>query len=441
MPTRRDQIEQKSLGYNLLKFHSDIYTRIYFKTTVVGMDKVPFDETLIFALNHQNALSDALVLLAVRKWQLIFLARADIFKKQSVSDILTFLKIMPVYRIRDGYSNLQMNDEIFLKTLDVLKKHNSLALMPEGNHGDKRNLRPLKKGIARIAFQAEEASGNSLKIKIIPVGLEYTDYIKFRSKLLIRFGELVEVDKFLPLYKENPAQAYNALLDEFANNIKPEMIHIRDDEHYFNIEMLRKVFSPLYINKNHLPNDHNTLFEVDKKVIDYTEKIKTSQPDSFTMLMEKVSGYSEVLKINQLKVEQYPFKTSLVSLFLKIFLLIITIPLMLYGLINNIIWIWSVFKLSKKFKDPQFHSSIKLAGGMLLFPVVYLLQTIIFLLISGSILLTLAYIVSLPISAVILYNWRRYGYSVIDHIHLLKAKPSLKELKKRHDDIYEMIEI
>ena len=110
------------------------------------------------------------------KGQPVFLARADIFKNKFIASLLYFLKILPVYRIRDGFSNLKANDEIFRKTIDVIRNKNGLVILPEGDHAGFRRLRQLKKGICRVAFQAEEAMDFNLNIKIIPVGLEYTNY-------------------------------------------------------------------------------------------------------------------------------------------------------------------------------------------------------------------------------------------------------------------------
>jgi 1-acyl-sn-glycerol-3-phosphate acyltransferase len=112
---------------------------------------------------------DALAVLFTHKGQPIFLARADIFKSKFIASLLFFLKILPVYRLRDGFDNVKSNDIIFNKTIDVLRNKNGLVILPEGSHEGVRRLRQLKKGICRIAFQADEATGFNLNIKIIPV--------------------------------------------------------------------------------------------------------------------------------------------------------------------------------------------------------------------------------------------------------------------------------
>ncbi|MBS1232106.1 MAG: putative 1-acylglycerol-3-phosphate O-acyltransferase, partial [Bacteroidetes bacterium] len=163
-------IEKYSARYALFKqavafWHDNVFYR---KIIVRGAENINPDEHLIFAPNHQNALMDALAVLFTHKGQPVFLARADIFRSKPIAAFLYFIKILPVYRIRDGFSTLKSNDEIFQKTIDVLKNKNGLVILPEGDHEGFRRLRQLKKGICRVAFQADEATGFNLKIKIIP---------------------------------------------------------------------------------------------------------------------------------------------------------------------------------------------------------------------------------------------------------------------------------
>jgi len=191
----KENIEKYSAGYALLKsvagfWHNNVFYR---KVIVLGRENINQGDALIFAPNHQNALMDALAVLFTHKGQPIFLARADIFKRKTIAAILYFLKILPVYRIRDGFSSLKGNDEIFTKTIDVLRNKNGLVILPEGDHAGFRRLRQLKKGICRVAFQSDEATGFTLKIKIIPVALEFSNYSRFRQVLTVEYGKPIEV--------------------------------------------------------------------------------------------------------------------------------------------------------------------------------------------------------------------------------------------------------
>jgi len=444
MPTDREKIEQWSLGYHLLKTYHDFCFKIYFKITVVGLDKVPFDKSLIFAANHQNSLIDALAMLSSRHWQPVFLARADIFKKPTLNKILTFLKILPVYRIRDGYQNLQLNDDVFRKTLDVLKNHNGIGILPEGNHFGQRRLRTLKKGIARIAFQAEDATNNELKIHIVPVGLNYSNYINLRSELLIRFGKPIDISRHLELYRKNPALAYNALIEELEIGMKAEMIQIDDEAFYEEYEMLREIVTPAYLKKNKHSNHFNAQFEADKLMIAAVDKRKASNHSLFQNLMDDVKTYSILVKEAGLTLRSIQTAgLRLWGLLIKLSLLLTSLPLFIYGYLNSIIPIAGAKLLSKKIKDPQFISSIRFVVGMLLFPIAYIIQTLLFWAISGNGIYTLCYMASLPVGAVIAYNWRRYFLAAALDMKFIRVKilkPELiSKVKVIHESIYNRV--
>ena len=94
-------------------------------------------DPLIFAPNHQNALMDALVFVGTLRQQPVFLSRADLFNSPFVRSFLSLCKMLPVWRIRDGFRSVPQNDTTFQKCHKILRNRNTLILFPEGNHGDK----------------------------------------------------------------------------------------------------------------------------------------------------------------------------------------------------------------------------------------------------------------------------------------------------------------
>ena len=163
-----------TLSFDLTrKYTIFCFKRFYSEFIVVGRENLPKNGAVIFAPNHINALMDALAIHAIVPSGLpvIFLARADIFKKKKIADFLHFAKIMPAFRMRDGMENLGKNNEIFDQCVDVLNHNVALGIMPEGNQGEQRKLRPIVKGIFRIAFAAQQLNGLKDGIKIIPIGI------------------------------------------------------------------------------------------------------------------------------------------------------------------------------------------------------------------------------------------------------------------------------
>jgi 1-acyl-sn-glycerol-3-phosphate acyltransferase len=398
------------------------------------------DGSLIFAPNHQNALMDALALLSVSKWQPVFLARADIFKKPTIRKILTFLKIMPVYRMRDGYENLSNNDATFLKTIDVLKNRNGLVILPEGNHGDQKRLRPLKKGIVRIAFQAEDAADGQLDIRIVPVGIDYTHYVKVGSQLHIRFGIPIRVAPLLTEYRENPARAYRILLELIESSMKHEMVHIADEKFHSYIKVAIESFAPWYLNKTKIPLVHGNLVDVQQKLANKIEELRKESSDDYLVRMAMFMEYDRELKLLGAEPSKFPSTRNEQLLAIPLMLLLLTLlPLFVYSLINNLIPLLISLGTSKKFADLQFHSSIRFVLGILLFPIFHTIQAVALGLIIGNWYIAIGYLVTLPLSVFFYFGWRRYFFSASGELKELISMFTKADLYKRAQAMHEKL--
>ncbi len=422
MPTKRERIEQWSRPYYILKHYVDLGFRFFFKHTIEGVGNIPTDKPVIFAPNHQNALMDALAVLCTKTWQPVFLARADIFNKPTVNKILTFLKILPIFRIRDGYENLQKNDEIFNKTIDVIRNRNGLVILPEGNHGDQKRLRlPLKKGIARIALQAESALDGELDIHIVPVGLDYSNYIKVRSKLLIRYGIPIPVKPLVKAYKENPARAHNLLIELVEKGLRPEMIDIKDEKYYNVYSIILQMFTKTYLKQNSIKINHSNEFTAQKLIIDKLDKFKQDKFDDFLLLAADSLEYNLLLNRRKLDSEFYPMSSGKKWAFIPLTILFTALlPLQLYSFINNLLSFTLPNLLSKKFKDKQFISSVRFTVGLVITPILHAIQIAIFALVTKSLTLTIAYAVSLPLSVYFFFEYKKFANTIWAWVKELK---------------------
>lgn len=437
----KENIEKYSRGYALLKrvagiWHNNVFYR---KVIVLGRDNINPDDHLIFAPNHQNALMDALAVLFTNDGQNIFLARADIFRKKSIAALLYFLKILPVYRIRDGFSSLKGNDEIFNKTIDVIKNRNGLVILPEGNHEGIRRLRQLKKGICRIAFQAEEVSDFKLHIKIIPVGLEFSNYSRYRQVLTVVYGKPVEVSEFEELYRKSPEIALNELRNKLSDSMKRIMVHIDSDDDYEAIDELRSLINGRYSDDIKFPK----LFR-DRMLI---EKMNTLR-DSDQSLYQKICSMSLLVKkkAKELNTEyrllakrRHPIGwliTGIIALF-------VTFPLFLYGNIFNLTFLEIPNLQIRKIRDIQFHSSIKyglsLALALVFLPAYLILSFILF---SPWWLAVLIFL-TLPVSGLLAWSWgmqfRRITGGIRIWNYVRNKNKEYKILKQTHDELIALV--
>jgi 1-acyl-sn-glycerol-3-phosphate acyltransferase len=398
-----ENIEKHSFFYNFLKIWVDFWhnTIFYKKIEILNIKNIPEKGHVIFTPNHQNALMDALAVLCTVERRTVFLARSDIFKKPVVASILYFLKILPIYRIRDGYELLKKNKEIFQKTTDVISDDKcALVILPEGNHAGIRRLRPLKKGFARIAFQTEEANNYNLDIQIVPVGIDYDDYQAFRSKLILNFGKPIPVSKFYKSYQENPAIGINAIKDELASKLKPLIVNIESEAYYDLIHWGRKIYT------NHLNDQNNETIAFQQKIVSSLQQFLSDQPEEMALLDEKVNVYKAQLRELGLNAFDKIKKKPLFSVLSKSFMLLLWSPLFLYGFLNNMIPYYLTIWAAGKIKDPQFKSSFSFVVSLLAFPLFYILQTILLMFFISSWTWLLGYFISVPVSGIFAWFYK-----------------------------------
>jgi len=423
----RENIEKYSKRYALLKsvvriWHNNFFYR---RVIVLGRDHLNPNDNLIYAPNHQNALMDALAVLFTLKGQPIFLGRADIFKKKSVASLLYFIKMLPVFRIRDGFSSLKENDETFDKTVDVIKSRSGLVVLPEGNHLGFRRLRQLKKGICRIAFQADEKTGNKLPIKIIPVGLEYSNYQRYRQVLTVVYGKPIPVSEYREIYKEKPEIALNQLRDRLSEEMKKIMVHIDSEEDYDAINELRAIINERYSDNLRFPK----LFR-DKILIEKLNRIREKNPELYREICKLSSNVKE--KSKQLNIDYRLLrkkKHSLFRLLTGIVGMVLTFPLFLYGNIFNLTFLDLPNLPTAKIKDEQFHSTVKYGISLLLMFIFTPLYFILSLIIFSPFWVSLAVFLTLPFSG--LFTWHYFLW-----IHRIRGGFRVKKYLKNNDAEY-----
>ena len=199
------------------------------KRTVFGIENIPKEGAVLFIGNHQNALIDALIIPTITKRKIHFLARAGVFKKNIVKKFLSTLNMLPAYRLRDGVENMNKNYDVFNLCVEILKKKGALEIFAEGEHHIERRIISLKKGFARIILSTLQKYPET-KIHIIPIGLNYNSRLNFPSKASIYFGEPILANPFFNL--ENPDISFSSIIKKVSSELKKLTLHIEDSENY-----------------------------------------------------------------------------------------------------------------------------------------------------------------------------------------------------------------
>ncbi len=422
------------------------YRAYYRKITEINKQNVLSNQSAIVTSNHQNALMDPMAFATHLPGRNIFLARADAFKSPTAQKILTIFKMLPVYRIRDGIDSLKKNEEVFDTCVGVLKLNKKLALFPEGNHGPKRMLRPLVKGVFRIAFKAQSEYGNEKKIKILPCGINYNHFHKFRQTLLIIYGEPIEVSEYWDLYEKNPVEATNAIKLRLSEEIKKLMIHIETDDYYDSFLGVCSVYNNIMRKKlGEKGRGLYAKFKADKEIIRKLDATLESEPQKIEKLDKTYKAYAS--KRDSLNLRDWVFsreRYSILMNFINLLLCFVTSPMILLGIINN----WPHFFIppifAKKIKDPQFASTVKWSMGSILLIIYYLALAILALIFIPAWWLKITYIILIPISGILALTIRKIfikSFARIRYTFNRKKNPLLIEAIESYKSIIEQMDL
>ena len=313
----------KNIFYFSLKYLLRFYNYIFFRNIkIYGYDKIPKDGGILFSPNHQGAFLDPLLVGSMTPKKITSLTRSDVFGGP-LQWFLDALQMLPVYRIRNGYSNLKKNDAIFEKCFDLLGSGKFLLMFSEGGHHHEYYLKNLSKGSSRLAFQAQKKYPKK-KIYIQPVGINYGHHTQPRSSLHLVYG--------------NPL-----LISKYTNQKKSEAE---------NINLIREALQLRMKDCLWIPED-STIYKQQKDCINS----RTTKMDFFQL------KFAIEAKIKQLSKRK---KRTNITRFIAG---ILSIP--------NIIPLFITRKVVNKFKDPVFNSSMKYAMGVFLFPAYWILTSII----------------------------------------------------------------
>ncbi len=354
---KQKNIEKYNFLYVLLrKYICLMLSTVFYKKIIIKYDEpLPKNTPIIFAANHQNALMDALLLICSASKQIVFFARADMFKNRFMAKFLMFFKIAPIYRIRDGMESLQLNHHSFSIASSVLASGNCIGIFPEGQHNDAEFLLSLKKGLSRIAFQAEAENNFNLNIHVVPIGISYSDYFKPRKEVVIQFCQAILLSSYRKIYLSNPTKAYKNFNSDLSNSIKQKIIHISDKNDYDLIQYFRKLMLEEYKISSYFEN-----IEFSKNLIEKLKESKAKETDKYDKLMQNIKEYKAFLEKNNLSHYGEKIKSlKIYTLIIWFLFFLISFPLYFFVCLLFYLPLMLPFKIvNKRVKDSQFKSSI-----------------------------------------------------------------------------------
>jgi 1-acyl-sn-glycerol-3-phosphate acyltransferase len=322
---------------------------------------VPSDRPVLLAANHPTAFLDPCLLCTYLDPPLYNMTRGDIFRKPFFRKLMESINMFPVYRVRDGYAGRDRNDEVFEYCIDKLQNRRVVTIYVEGEHHLEKRVRPVQKGIARIAFAAFERHRLD-DLQIIPAGCNYVWGDRPRDEVMVNIGQPILVKNYWDDYQRDPAGTVQRLCNDVEKALKSVCYHIENKNDDALAERL------LALHRGDYPEPplpivtyNNRRFLREKAVLDRLNVLPENEKNA---LRERTERYFNALE--QAGLDDAALMNPRWGRWLWLAFFAIGFLPFLLGYLSS----WPLIRVSKyvadkKAKKREFYSSVRIGVGLL----------------------------------------------------------------------------
>ena len=170
--------------YKIVKPIVNLFIRVFFRPTIIGLDNIPKDKSCVIAGNHTKWL-DPVMLVGITNRQIHFLAKDSLFKG-IVGAVVKGMGAIPV--------NRKIHDkDALINAKECLKNNAVIGVFPEGTINRTNDIiMPFKIGAVKMSHDT-----NSYLVPFVITG----KYKLFRKGIKIEFLKKMKISKDLD--KEN----------------------------------------------------------------------------------------------------------------------------------------------------------------------------------------------------------------------------------------------
>jgi len=337
--------------------------------------RVPKGKPVILAVNHPTGFSEP-VILAVTMWRpLFFLVRGDFFKNKVFAFLMRSLNMVPIYRRSDtDFRGVAQNLSTFEDCYQTLRANRIICIFPEGSTRHEKKLRPLQKGLGRIAHGYMERFPDTRELYVVPVGVNYTYAEQQRSQVMIDFGEPINVAEIFQAHPENNMRMVSDLTRTLHSHMAERIIRIEDQSREELAEYLFRLvrseqpdpFLPVITNR----------YQPLARELAVAEWIRRISEEEMTHWLMVARPYFEQLK--DLKIRDRTMIGPSYYTWTNTLLLVLTAPLVALGYL----FCWPPWRLARwiketKVKRIEFHTPVLQASALGAFLVYYLLWSVL----------------------------------------------------------------
>jgi 1-acyl-sn-glycerol-3-phosphate acyltransferase len=388
-----------AFGKYLLRLGAEFF---FSKHHIKSFEKLRTNKPLVVCSNHAAAHLDGILIMIFSRRRFHVLVRADVFKKKWVANLLAKINLIPIYRIRDGFNNLEKNSETFDRCYEILKNNGAIIIFPEANCETERKLRKLHKGAAKIAMMAEERSEYKLGVEMVALGITQERITSSGGRIFLEAADPFSLRPYFDAYQQNNNKALNEIIQDVEQDLRKVLpvVNNKEDEYLFEYLVTRK----------------NTIDNLEAWKTTAT-LVNNSEAELKKAVSSAIYDFNNYLVENGVDlniVEQFksvPRAKRWLKLLLPIIDVIALFPFFVIGFIFNYFQFFIPEKLTRKmFKDACFIIGTHFAMTTFLFLFSYIFYMILLSLYVSVISVVIGMIVIATCGIVSYYYRKRFFY-------------------------------
>lgn len=163
----------------------------FYNVKVEGKENIPEKSGFIIASNHRSFADPPLVAVTSMCAKFSFVAKEELFKNKFFGWLIRKLGAFPVVR---GKGDMQ----VITDSVNRLEEGRNLVIFPEGTRSKDGKLGKGKTGVALIAAKSKAA--------VLPVAIVFDGKLRFRKKVIVRYGKLIQPEEIAIGEEINPRE-------------------------------------------------------------------------------------------------------------------------------------------------------------------------------------------------------------------------------------------
>jgi glycerol-3-phosphate O-acyltransferase / dihydroxyacetone phosphate acyltransferase len=384
------------------------------RVDVRSPERVPASGPVLLCINHPNNLIDSLLVGAVLRRKVHYLATSALFRNPLVARFLAACGAVPVYRKQDDPGRMDRNTDTFSACVSMLVHGRLIGIYPEGTTHSEARVQRIKTGAARIAleYEAGRPTRGGEPLALVPVGLTFEARKAFSGRVRVSFGEPLSLAGYLAAYRDDPVKAVDALTTAIHWAMQAEIVHVsrldradlvRVIEDLYRGDLVRELQTERGLGEQHIDT-----FRLSQSIADAVAHFQERDPERVERIAGHVGEYRAMLAAY--RVRDVAVRARLEGRWTGVrvrhsWQASAGLPLFAYGAVVNFLPYYVPRFIARRFADRETsYATTRLLSAIVAFPLFWSLEIWIVWHIAGSLWAT-AFAASLPLSGVLAYRY------------------------------------